>query len=353
MARRIIDLRSDFLASPTEEMRLVLLEAMTDRSCFDLREDPRERITEQMIASMLGQEDALLFPTCTMANQVALALASRPGDLVLTQQDAHILTSEAGAPWALSGLRIVTVPGEVATPDIAAWQGIVDRGGAALAPRISAISLENTHNRAGGRVLGVAYSAAIAAHARSRGVHTHLDGSRLANAATSLGVSMATLARDFDTVAMSLNKGIGAPIGAALGASRKLIEAAMLLRHRFGGSMRRFGPLAAAAEVALRDLSHIREDHRRAQLLGCKLAEIEGIAQVLAPIESNLVVLRVEGANGAAEGLARALAEAGVLSFVLSSEHIRFAIYRGVTDADIEAVVEVCARVFTRMSGRI
>jgi threonine aldolase len=335
-----IDLRSDLLVRPSQAMIERMVEALAEAPSFELREDERQRRLEARIAELTGHEDALLFPTCTMANQAALAVLTRPGEAVLTQQDAHVLTSEGGAASAISGLHIETVPGDAARPALELWTSLALSSRSGTRPRITAFVLENTHNRSGGRVLPSAYLSGVLSAARRLGLRTHLDGARLFNAAVALDCALGDLAGGFDTVALSLNKGLGAPFGAALAGSAALIESALAWRQRLGGGMRRYGPIAAAAELALADFGHLADDHRRARRLASRLAELDLCSLGGQQVETNIVILDVRGGEDAAQRLSAALLAQGVRVLALDTDRIRMTTYRGISDEDVDRVAD-------------
>lgn len=343
----VIDLRSDLLARATPETAAAIAEALTERSFFELREDPRQTAAERAIARALGHEDALLTPTCTMANQIALALLTRPGDAVLAPVDAHVLTSEAGAASAIAGVQVIAAPDDPACPNAATWHRIIRTGKGTLRPRVTAIVIENTHNRSGGRIVRPHDLDALLAAARDAGAAAHLDGARLANAAIALGVPMKALAEGFDTVAISLNKGIGAPFGAAIAGSRDLIDRAIVLRQRLGGGLRRMGVLAVAIDPALADCSHIAEDHRRARRLAEALSHVPGVRPPERP-ETNIVLATLDSMP--AVTAAAALARRGVLVLPVGPDRLRLTTYRGVDDTHIDRVAAVFAEALAELA---
>ena len=207
-------------------------------------------------------------------------------------------------------------------------------------PRITAFVLENTHNRAGGAVLPADYVSAVLAGARNLGVRAHLDGARLFNAAMALGCPVEALAKGFDSIAVSLNKGLGAPFGAALAASRRVIEAALVWRQRLGGGLRRYGPLAAAAELALADFSHLGDDHRRARRLAQGLQGLSFCSLGSRKVETNIVILDIPGGTGATERLCEAMRSKGIKLLALDGNRIRMTLYRGIGDEDVDRAVE-------------
>ncbi|MEJ7667136.1 MAG: GntG family PLP-dependent aldolase [Casimicrobiaceae bacterium] len=339
----IVDLRSDFLTRPTAAMNAAMFRAAGRPAAFGLREDPDQQALEREVALLLGMEDALLFPTCSMANEVALMLLASPGDMILAQPDVHILTSEGGAAAALGGLQIVAVPGASPCPPVEAWEALARQQHDELHPRAVAVALENTHNRAGGMAWPVGYGRTVLAVAARYELRAHLDGARLFNAAVALGTSAAELCAGFDTVAVNFNKGLGAPVGAALAGSAASILRALRLRQRFGGGMRPTGIIAAAAREALADFSHLADDHRRARVLASALANIPGIRVDPAQVVTNIVVLNIDPT---AEEACTALEREGVRVLPFGERRLRLVTYRNIGDEDIARVITAFRSVF-------
>lgn len=339
MADHVVDLRSDLLTRPTPAMLAAMTAACARPWSFDLREDPDQRALEHDVATLLGHEDALIMPTSTMANEIALMLLARPGDTVLAPAEVHIVTSEAGAPAALAGVTVRTLGAQ--EPPLEAWQEALRARPDALRARIAAIALENTHNRAGGAAIDVATTSAILALARSHGVGAHLDGARLFNAAVALDAAPAALAAGFDTVTVSLNKGLGAPIGAVLAGSRTRIAEALVLRQRLGGGIRPTAIFAAAGRVALAAWRDAAEDHRRAAALAAGVDALPGLRVVKPAHTTNIVVVELPAIEVAtAEAL---LAAAGILAIPFGPRRLRFVVYRGIGDADIVRTIAACS----------
>jgi threonine aldolase len=335
---RPIDLRSDFLTRPTPAMQAAMATAAAAPAHFGLREDPRQQALERRVATLLGMEDALLFPTCTMANEVALMLLTSPGDLVLAPARPHVVTSEAGAPAALAGVAVVELPDQGPCPPASAWREAARAPHDELKPRIAALVLENTHNRSGGIPIDAADARAVVAVARAHGLRAHLDGSRLFNAAVACRVAPAALCEGFDTVAISLNKGLGAPLGAMLAGSAALMARAIVLRQRLGGGMRPTGIVSAAALVALEDWTHLAIDHDRARALAMGLADVRGIRVDVEAVRTNIVVAEVAEGGDAAQACAR-LASHGVLALPFGTSRIRLVTYRDIDDDDVARAV--------------
>ena len=334
---RAIDYRSDFLARPTLEMVEAIARAADIPGGFGLREDPTVSRLEALAAKILGKQDALFVPTCMMANQIALHLHCRPGEIFLTEADAHVVTSESAAASALSGAMPRLLP---------AVNGALDREAlvAALGPvdaqraRPAVILQENTHVRSGGRVIPLEHMRGVYDLARARGIPVHLDGARIFNAATALGCPARDLAAQADTVSFNLNKGLCAPVGAILAGPREAIVEAERVRQMFGGGWRPAGVLAAAGIVALDTMiERLGEDHARARRLARGLASQGGVVVDEAATETNIVLARPVNMNPMT--LADALAKWGVLVLPFG-QYIRLVTHREINEDAVEVTLE-------------
>ena len=226
------------------------------------REDPTVLELERRAAELLGQEAAVFVPTATMANQIALKLHGRPGDVLLAHETSHVLVYEYGGAAAHAGLMTLGLSSSTGrvTPDQV--RAACEPSAKVADQRVAVLSLENTHNNAGGRVWPLAELEDVVATARELGIAAHLDGARVLNAAVALGVDPAEIAARFDTVTLCLSKGLGCPLGALLAGSGELIERAWREKHLFGGAMRQAGIVAAAGVYALEhNVERLAEDH--------------------------------------------------------------------------------------------
>ncbi len=343
-----IDLRSDFLARPSGAMRAAA-DAARDSLCFGLREDPWQRRLEARIADLLGMEDALVFPTCTMANTTALILAAPPGSVVPTQPDAHMLVSEAGAGAALAGVTLAAVASNeteraagdsAAMPAPSAWDRALGGSPNVQRPDVRLAVLENTHNRGGGVALPRGYVDDVVAIAARHGARLHLDGSRLFNAAEALQLPLAALARGFETVSISLNKTFGAPIAALLAGSRASIERALVIRQRLGGGIRPTGPASAATLAGLDDTGHLAEVHALARRLADALAGHPSLVIRQPTSVTNMVVAAVSPPDTPDAFAARCEAQ-GLRILALDARHVRFVIYRGIDAAQVGRAIAI------------
>ena len=322
-----IDLRSDFTARPTKAMVEAMVRAAEMPSGFGLREDPTVVRLEALAAEILGKEDALFVPTCMMAKQIAIHVCCRPGDVFLTEAEAHVVTSESAAASVLSGAMprcVAAVNGAFDLDDLAA----------ALKPGAALVLQENTHVRSGGRVVAFEHMQAIAEMARAQGVPVHLDGARIFNAATALGRPASDLAQLAETVSFNLNKGLCAPLGAILAGTSDFVNDALRVRQMFGGGWRPAGIPAAAGIVALQSMvGRLADDHRRAKRLAEKLATVDGIIVDPASTMSNIVLVRPTAMDP--ETLSAALEKLGVLVLPFGPS-VRLVTHREIDDNAVE-----------------
>ncbi len=292
-------------------------------------EDPTVNLLERRAAEIFGREAALFVPTGTMGNQIAIRLHTQPGQEVICEARSHILDWEMATAAVFSGclIRTVSTPGGTL-----AWKDIepVIHERSTFRAATGLIEIENTANMAGGRCTSLAAMEEIWDHARERGLPVHLDGARIFNAATALGVDVKTLTRGFDTVMFCLSKALCAPVGSMLTGSAELIARARIYRKALGGGMRQAGVLAAAGLLALEQMpARLHEDHDNARLLAEALSHMEGVAIDLDSVETNIVIFRLTGRLTAAELVARLKAR-GVLASAVGPQAIRLVTHHDV-----------------------
>ncbi len=336
----MIDLRSDTVTQPTTAMRQAMASAEVGDDVY--QEDPTVRRLEELAADMLGKQAALFFPTGTMANQAAIHLHCRPGDEAVVETLAHSHDWENGGAAVLSGVQLRAVDGIAGVVDASALAPLLTPR-SELQSKISLVILENTHNMAGGKVWPPTVLADTAAAARAASMAVHLDGARLPNAAIAAGCSMAELAAPFDSVMVSLSKGLSAPAGSLLAGSGAFVREGRRVRRLFGGGMRQVGVLAAAGIVGLeQQIDRLAEDHRRAKSLAEGIEGTAGATLAYGHVDSNIVVLDVPGA-GVAELAARA-AEHGVLCGQTATGYMRLVVHRHIDDAAVRKAIDCLRR---------
>ncbi len=343
----MIDLRSDTVTRPTQAMREVMARAEVGDDVFG--EDPSVRALEEEVAALVGKEAALFVTSGTMSNQLAIALQTRPGDEVIVGEGAHVVFYESGAGAALSGVQF-TIAG---AGGIFVAEEMEERiqAGPYWSPRTSLVCVENTHNRAGGRIFPQRAAERISERARSRGLAVHLDGARIWNAAAATGLSPHHLASPFDTVSVCFSKGLGAPVGSALCAPREMVERARRLRKMWGGGMRQSGILAAGALYALHHhRERLGDDHASAQAFAERAARIDGARVDLARVETNIVNVDLD-APLTSETVALAARDLGLLVSASGPHRIRVVTHLDALRVDVERAADLLAQAVAKVKA--
>jgi threonine aldolase len=334
-----IDLRSDTVTRPSAGMRAAMAEAEVGDDQFG--DDPTVNRLQERVAGLLGKEAALWFPTGTMANQVVLRTLTSPGDDVIVSRGSHAVWHETGGSGANAGVQLTEI-GTGGSFTRAEFEAAVKPRGHLIYPPTTLVEVENTHNRAGGVVVSQADAEAVANAARELGVASYLDGARLWNAAVVAGRSVAELAAPFDVAMVSLSKGLGAPGGSVVAASRDRIPALVRYRRMSGGAMRQVGIFAAAGLWALdHNVERLAEDHANARATAALLAESQAYVIDPATVDTNILVWQVvDGAPDAPTIVERAR-ERGVLIFALGPRTFRAVTHLDVTDEQCATAAEI------------
>jgi threonine aldolase len=339
-----IDLRSDTVTLPSDEMRHAMAEAEVGDDVY--AEDPTINRLEARAAEIFGREAAIFVPTGSMGNQIAVKLHTRSGQEVICEQRAHVYNYEMGMMSFFSGCS----PRTIYSPDgYLTWDLIQPK----LSPPIyyyaptGLIVLENTANMAGGVCIPQEVMDDVCDHAHEIGLKVHLDGARIFNASVALGKPVAELTRKFDSVMFCLSKGLGAPVGSLLVGSREFITAARSVRKALGGGMRQAGILAAAGLIALeKSPSRLHEDHDNAKFLAKGLSAVPGVKIDLATVQTNILIFDVSGTGITAQEFSKRLGERNVLAGAVNKELMRFVTHCDVNRSDceqaLEAVESIC-----------
>ncbi len=303
-------------------------------------EDPTVNLLEKRAAEIFGREAALFVPTGTMGNQIGIRLHTEPGQEVICESRAHILDWEMATVAVFSGCVIRAVATQSGT---LTWNDIepVIYGRSSFRASTGLIEIENTANLAGGCCTRPDALEEIWGQAKDRKLPVHLDGARIFNAATALGVDVKTLTRGFDTIMFCLSKGLGAPVGSMLVGSAELMERARVYRKGLGGGMRQAGVLAAAGLIALETMpARLHKDHSNARFLAEALAHIEGVTIDPERVETNIVIFRLaEGMR--AHDLVTRLKARGVLAGTVGPDAIRLVTHHDVSRANCITAAEV------------
>jgi threonine aldolase len=342
----MIDLRSDTVTRPTPPMR----EAMASAPVGDdvLGDDPTVILLEERVAGLLGKEDAVYVPSGTMANQIAVRVHTAHGDRVVMDADSHIRGHESGAPAALAGVTIVPVDGirGVFTPNqvVAAAPGPSPEFPPGLFDPTTLVTMENTHNEAGGTIWPIEAMTAVSETARDLGLAVHLDGARLWNATAATGIPMDRYGAAADTVNVCFSKGLGAPIGSALAGPKPLIDRARRFKKMYGGGFRQAGIIAAGALYAIEHhRERLADDHVHARRFAEAINGLDGLTVDLASVQTNIVFFDVVDAPG----FAAALREHGVDTLSLGPTRIRAVFHLDVSEDATEAAIRVVRAVAT------
>jgi threonine aldolase len=325
-----IDLRSDTVTRPTPGMRRAMAAADVGDDVYG--EDPTVRALEEEVAGRFGREAAVLTPSGIMATQILLRALTRPGDEVVCESGAHIVAYEAGAAAINAQVQFRTVDGDRGRLD-------ADRIRAVLRPTafpytaLGAISAEETTNRGGGAVHGLARLRGLRALADEQGVPLHGDGARLWNALVASGEDPAEVGATFTGFSVCLSKALGAPVGSLAIGDADVIDEARVWRQRFGGAMRQAGVLAAAGRHALEHhLDRLADDHANARIMADIIADAWPQAVDPATVETNIVY--VETGTVPARRIVAALASQGVTLGAMGDHLLRLVTHLDVDDRD-------------------
>ena len=341
--KKIVDLRSDTITKPSQEMRKVMYEAEVGDDVY--KEDPTANELEKYVAELLGKEAALFVPSGVMGNQICLNVLTHPGDEVICERDAHIFYYESGSPAALSGISLYLLEGRngIFTPE--QIKPLIRPREAYYMPRTKVIAVENTHNRAGGTVYSIENIKAIRTIAEENKLFTHLDGARLWNASVAAGISVAEYSKYFDTVSVCLSKGLGAPIGSVIAGSKELMQEAFRVRKGWGGGRRQVGIIAAAGLFAVKNnIERLKEDHEKAKSLALFISQSDNLTVDINTVETNILMFGVK--NMSVEEALVKCNENGILLNQGGINTLRVVTHMDVSFEDIEYTKNVFERIF-------
>ena len=333
-----VDLYSDTQSRPSAQMRRFMLEAEVGDE--QRGEDPSVNRLCEMVAELLGMEDAIFLPSGTMCNEIAYRVHCEPGDEIIVDKTGHALHFETGGPAALSGVMIRPLDGD---------RGIfsAEQVGAAIrrpghhGPASRLLSVENTSNLGGGTVWPIERIRDVTAVAKQAGLRSHLDGARLMNAVVASGIAARDFAAPFDSAWICLTKGLAAPVGAVLAGSTEFIHRAWRFKHQFGGAMRQAGLIAAAGIYALENhVERLADDHANAKHFAELIVEIPGVSVDLDSVQTNMIYFDTSGSGLSAPQVNERLLAQGVRIGDMDD-----AVMRAVTHIDVDrAGIEIAAR---------
>jgi len=347
---REVDLRSDTVTLPTEEM----LEAIKSAGLGDdvFREDPTVNRLEKMAAQKMGKESALLVTSGTQGNLVSILSHTKRGDEVILEADSHTYNFETGGLSAIGGLMVKPIRGKMGVLDPRDVEKAINPEDIHHA-ETTLVCIENTHNLAGGTVVSPSQIEVVWEVAKKHGLAVHLDGARIFNAAIALNIDVKKLTKHVDSVMFCLSKGLSCPIGSLVTGSQEFIEKARKWRKMLGGGMRQAGIIAAPGIIALEKMiDRLRNDHRNARILADKLAKTDGISINLETVQTNIVIFDIGDLGVTSGELVQKLGEHGVKSLPRNETSIRMVTHRGIEREDIEYTINSIDKVVSSIRKR-
>ena len=343
MKDRMIDLRSDTVTKPTPAMRRAMAEAEVGDDVY--LEDPTVNRLQARAAEVFGREAGLFVPSGSMGNLACIMAHTSRGQEVICESAGHIYNYEMASMAALGGVLPRVVVGE---NGILTWDRIAPaiREKVYYRPQTGLISLENTHNMAGGTVYPTATADDICQRAHAAGIAVHLDGARVFNAAVYLGENVAKITKNFASVQFCLSKGLGAPVGSMIVGAKDFIERCRVIRKMLGGGMRQAGVLAAAGLVALEEGPKLlAADHANAQLVAQGLAKISGVQIDPKRVQTNIVIFDIAQTGLTAAQFVERVNKRKVLTGAVDATRVRVVTHRDVSRSDCAHAVQVMAEV--------
>jgi threonine aldolase len=308
-------------------------------------EDPTVNRLQEEIAHRLGKEAALFVPSGTMGNQICIKVHTQPGDEVIAEGGAHVFNYETAGAAFLSNVQVHTIDGYHGQLTVEQIRRAV-RPPLYYMPRSRLICLENTHNRAGGTIYPLDLMEEVSVFARQSDIRLHLDGARLWNASVATGIPVGKYSALVDSVSVCFSKGLGAPVGSAIAGSRDFINEARHYRKIFGGGMRQAGILAAAALYALQNnVNRLAADHEKARALAESLATVKGMTIDLSTVQTNIIIIGVEGSGRVPEQILAGLKEKGVLLSLGNYMGLRAVTHMDVTMDQVKRAAQVIREV--------
>jgi len=340
---KVMDFRSDTVTLPTESMLKEMVKAPLGDDVYG--DDETVNRLEALAAEVMGKEAALLVPSGTMGNLIAVMAHTIPGQEIILEESSHIYLYEVAGIARVAGVQARTLKGENGALRVEDIEAAI-RVDNIHFPETGLICQENTHNMGGGVAIPLEKMEAIYKLGKARNIPLHLDGARIFNAAEALAVNVKDIAQYVDSVMFCLSKGLCAPIGSLLVGDKAFIAKARKFRKMLGGGMRQAGIIAAAGIVALEEQSkRLHEDHSNAVLLAEKLSEIPGVKVDLSTVHSNIINVDFYDTGISIPNLVNKMRERGILVNGRNNRLIRFVTHNGVTKYDVLEAVEVIKQI--------
>ena len=335
MPERTVDLRSDTVTLPTQEMKAAMMEAALGDDGYG--EDATVNRLQELAAEKLGMEAGLYVPSGTMGNACALFAHTRSGDDVFFEERAHLFAGARGEFAVLNGVRPHPMQAEFG---VIQPEGLEEAINSEDVSQPSLLCIENSHNGSGGSAWTPTEIESVSKSAKAHGLKIHMDGARIFNAVVAQGVDVKDYTRYIDSVMFCVSKGLSAPVGSLLCGPRSFIDEADAVRKRMGGGMRQAGIIAAAGIVALEKMvDRLAEDHENARLLCAGLEAIEGIKIHRPPTPTNFAMVNIEELGWRSESLIEKWKTCGILANPRPPVGARLVVHRHITHDDVIYVV--------------
>ncbi len=332
-----INLLSDTVTKPTKEMLQAMFQAEVGDDVF--KEDPTVNKLQEKVADMFGMEDALFFPSGTMANQVAINIHTNHGEQMICDKWAHVYNFEGGGAAATSGVTSCLLDGNRGMFTAEQVRESLHLNDNIHLPQTTLVAVENTTNKGGGACWNINEISKIGDLCKENNLNFHLDGARLFNALVAKNENPKTYGKLFDTISICLSKGLGAPVGSVLIGSKEHIRKALRVRKRLGGGMRQVGYLAAAGIYALdHHVDRLVEDHQKAKEIEAVLKTLPFVKSV-EPVETNIVIFNVIDSVKPEEFIAK-MKEKNILITEMGQGKIRMVTHLDITNEMLYVVLE-------------
>lgn len=338
MGKEIVDLRSDTVTLPTEEM----LEAIRCAELGDdvFGEDSTVNRLEKLAAERMGKEAALLVTSGTQANLVSLMSNTKRGNLVILEAESHIFWYEVGGVSMIAGLQPWPVRSQMGALNPEDVEAAIRPKNIHFAEP-AAVCIENTHNRHGGTIISPDQIKAISEVAHSHGLKLYMDGARIFNAAVGLKVDVKKFTEHVDNMMFCLSKSLCCPVGSVLVGTSEFVERARKFRKLLGGGMRQAGIIAAPGIVALEKMvDRLEEDHRNARFLAEGISRISGIRIDLSRVQTNIVCFGIGDLGVSSELFVSKLNENGILALTMGKNMVRMVTHRGIEEQHVKMAIE-------------